>query len=121
MRDDLTALFVRVPKALSDDLAALAQQTGRTKQSVVTELLTTATTVPEERPPASQDDVLDLDGLCALLMAQPEDVLDRIANGRLPGRRLGSGWRFSRAAVMAWLAGIDSISDHPVGFSGPSA
>lgn len=120
MSDELTALFVRVPKDLAEELAAVAEQTGRTKQSVVTELLTSGTTSVENRSVARDlDDVLDMAGVCGLLSVGPEDVLKRLANGDFPGRRLGSDWRFSRSAVMTWLAGTDPVTDRPVGFSGP--
>ena len=31
-------------------------------------------------------------------------VIEMAAAGKLPGRRLGAGWRFSRAALVAWLS-----------------
>ena len=31
-------------------------------------------------------------------------VIEMAAAGKLPGRRLGGGWRFSRAALVDWLA-----------------
>lgn len=120
MSDELTALFVRVPKDLAEELAAVAEQTGRTKQSVVTELLTSGTTSAGNRSIARDlDDVLDMAGVCGLLSVGPEDVLKRLAGGDFPGRRLGPDWRFSRSAVMTWLAGTDPVTDRPVGFSGP--
>lgn len=120
MNDELTALFVRVPKGLAEELSAVAEQTGRTKQSVVTELLASGTSSAENHSvPRDLDDVLDMAGVCALLSVGPDDVLKRLADGDFPGRRLGSDWRFSRSAVMAWLAGTDPVTDRPVGFSGP--
>jgi len=35
-----------------------------------------------------------------------ERVVNELAEaGKLPGRKLGNAWRFSRAALVAWLAG----------------
>ena len=35
-----------------------------------------------------------------------EKVVNELAEaGKLPGRKLGNAWRFSRAALVAWLAG----------------
>jgi excisionase family DNA binding protein len=31
-------------------------------------------------------------------------VIEMAEAGRLPGRKLGSVWRFSRAALVAWLS-----------------
>ena len=48
-------------------------------------------------------DVLTPEQLADLLQVQLETVLKLAADGELPGRRLGEEWRFSRAAVLAWL------------------
>ena len=35
-----------------------------------------------------------------------EHIVNELAEaGTLPGRKLGTAWRFSRAALVAWLAG----------------
>jgi excisionase family DNA binding protein len=35
-----------------------------------------------------------------------ETVVNEMAEaGKLPGRKLGTAWRFSRAALVAWLSG----------------
>lgn len=39
-----------------------------------------------------------------LLQLDERTVLELAEAGSLPGRRLGATWRFSRAAVLAWLA-----------------
>jgi excisionase family DNA binding protein len=49
--------------------------------------------------------VLTLEQLGALLELDPELVRGLAEEGELPGRKLGEEWRFSRAAVLAWLAG----------------
>jgi hypothetical protein len=33
--------------------------------------------------------------------------------GRLPGRKLGEEWRFSRIALLAWLAGDHAGETNP--------
>jgi excisionase family DNA binding protein len=41
----------------------------------------------------------------ALFLQVPEATVVELADkGQLPGRKLGSVWRFSRAALVAWLA-----------------
>lgn len=45
----------------------------------------------------------------AQLLAVEENVVVQMAEaGKLPGRKLGSVWRFSRASVLAWLGGGES-------------
>jgi hypothetical protein len=39
-----------------------------------------------------------------LLQIDPAMVIELAEAGQLPGRKLGSDWRFSRAALIAWLA-----------------
>ncbi len=34
-------------------------------------------------------------------------VIEMAEAGKLPGRKLGTAWRFSRAALVAWLSGPD--------------
>ncbi len=42
----------------------------------------------------------------AQLLAVPERVVVELAeSGELPGRKLGDQWRFSKAALVVWLAG----------------
>jgi|SRR5579884_635315 len=54
--------------------------------------------------PAPAPDVLTLEQLAELLQADPGDVERMAEAGEIPGRRIGSAWRFSRAAVLEWLA-----------------
>lgn len=109
-----TALFVRVPSGLADQLAARTRSAGRSKQDVVCDLL--AAQLSEGSPdPDAQDDseVLDLDRVALMLAIAPAAVLERVADGDFPGRRFGAEWRFSRQAVMQWLAGTDPVTSPP--------
>jgi excisionase family DNA binding protein len=54
--------------------------------------------------PAELPDVLTPAQAAALLQVEEEDVLALAEQGRLPGRRIGDGWRFARAALVRWLA-----------------
>jgi excisionase family DNA binding protein len=38
------------------------------------------------------------------LRVNPETVIREARAGRLPGRRIGKEWRFSRTALLEWLA-----------------
>jgi excisionase family DNA binding protein len=61
--------------------------------------------------PAPPPEVLTLEEVAELLHAKPGDVRRLAERGELPGRKLGRAWRFSRAAVLAWLAGADQPAD----------
>jgi len=48
--------------------------------------------------------VLTVDQLAELLQVDAKTVRSLAAKGELPGRKLGRHWRFSRQAVLDWLA-----------------
>ena len=50
-------------------------------------------------------EVLDLDDAAALLRVKPEVVRTLAETQRIPARRVGDVWRFSRAALLEWLKG----------------
>ena len=49
-------------------------------------------------------DVLTLEQLAQLLQVEETTLRSLAAKGDLPGKRLGRDWRFSRRAVLDWLA-----------------
>lgn len=49
--------------------------------------------------------MLDLDEAAALLRVKPEVVRKLVQAQRIPARRVGDVWRFSRAALLEWLKG----------------
>jgi helix-turn-helix protein len=49
-------------------------------------------------------EVLNAEQAGQLLQIAPELVIALSEAGQLPGRKLGTDWRFSRAALVAWLA-----------------
>ena len=134
------ALFVRVPAEQARRLDRVAFELGRSKQSLVSELLeryidpdpgpelgfpqggrrrVTVETLepdtlvvghhsfrPREPAPrsASEPEVLRSEQAGELLQLDPTVVEGLAAAGELPGRMLAGEWRFSRAALLAWLA-----------------
>jgi excisionase family DNA binding protein len=50
-------------------------------------------------------EVLNAEQAGQLLQIDEAVVVQLAEAGALPGRKLGSAWRFSRAALVAWLAG----------------
>jgi excisionase family DNA binding protein len=59
---------------------------------------------PAKEPPAHAPEVLTADEAATLLQVEPA-VLESLAEeGKLPGRKLAGQWRFSREALLSWLA-----------------
>src|SRR5918998_6001936 len=113
-------LFVRLPAAEADKLDAAAQSLRLPKKDVVAALV--ARHVDPQRldelrrvvvevggdgltvgradfRPNPPSEVMDLDEVAELLQIEPGQAAELAESGELPGRRIGDGWRFSRAAV----------------------
>ena len=58
--------------------------------------------------PHDPPEVMKVEQAAQLLQLDEKTVLELAEAGTLPGRKLGSAWRFSRAAIIAWLAGPDA-------------
>jgi excisionase family DNA binding protein len=54
---------------------------------------------------AAESQVLDLEEAAALLRVTPDAVRALAEAERIPARRVGDTWRFSRAALLEWLKG----------------
>lgn len=54
--------------------------------------------------PPDPPEVMNAEQAGQLLQLEEKVVLELAEAGKLPGRKLGNVWRFSRAAVIAWLA-----------------
>jgi excisionase family DNA binding protein len=119
MSSRLTPVFIRLPKNQAAALHRLASETGRTKQHVVSELVGQALAAPPQplavgraevsRTPQERDDeVLTLEEVAEMLKLRPDTVRSRAEQGDLPARRFGDEWRFSKLAVLAWLADGES-------------
>jgi excisionase family DNA binding protein len=52
---------------------------------------------------ASRPDVLDVNGIAALLTVSADTVYDLLKSGELPGRKVGRKWLTTRSAVMRWI------------------
>lgn len=55
--------------------------------------------------PNDPPEVLTAQAAAELLQLERKVVLEMAEAGKLPGRKLGTEWRFSRTAIIAWLAG----------------
>jgi excisionase family DNA binding protein len=115
-------LFVRLPAAEADKLDRASHELRVAKKDLVTALVARAefdgmrrvvvdvghdelTVGRADFRPHPSPEVLTLAQAAELLQLDPAAVADLAAAGELPGRKIGDEWRFSRAAVLAWLGG----------------
>ncbi len=54
--------------------------------------------------PAAPPEVLDAAGAADLLAVEPSAVIELAEAGGIPGRQIRDDWRFSRQALLDWLA-----------------
>ena len=111
-QNDLTPLYVRLPRAEADLLDRAAFEGRVSKRELVTEAVRVHLGGMErgriELPPAADQvppEVLTL-AQAAELLQVPEDAVRSLADaGEIPGRLVAGQWRFARAALVAWLSG----------------
>jgi len=134
MTDPTQALYVRLPHAESQRLQRAAAALGTNKKALVSSLVAAyvdpdtpegleqlrvvatdrrvTVTLPEEGitvgrhafTPAPPAEVLTAAQAAELLQVEEADLVALADGGDLPGRRIGGAWRFSRAALLGWLA-----------------
>jgi excisionase family DNA binding protein len=101
-------LFVRLPAAEAEKLSRASVELGRPKQDLVAAALR-AFELPGEGfgfgRHIGSPEVLTAEQLAQLLQLDVRTVRSLAARGEIPGRKLGREWRFSRRAVLDWLAG----------------
>lgn len=123
MDEDHKALFIRLPLQEAQHLDAKVKELGRSKQSVVVELinrgLLAVTSVPKDAP-ASEDEVLTTEEAAVLLKVTKEQLVQRVELGDVPHRRFGFEYRFSRQELLTWMGGNDHRYEFSVGFKSPS-
>lgn len=109
--DETVAVFARVPAAAAQKLSRAALELRRPKQAVIAELVERyAGVLGDElalgRASVSHEplQVLTPEQLAELLQVDVALVTSLATKGEIPGRRIGREWRFSRAAVLEWLA-----------------
>jgi excisionase family DNA binding protein len=127
------ALFVRLPTAAVERLDRAAEALGMRKKDLVAGLVsryvdpdspagldalgslsTREITLGVVEPasmrgaysfqPYDPPEVMTAAQAAAFMQIGEAAVIELAAAGKLPGRRVDGGWRFSRAALLAWLA-----------------
>jgi excisionase family DNA binding protein len=128
------ALYVRIPATAVDKLDRAASALGIHKKDLVAGLVSRYVDPDSQRglsalgalsqprrvtvdvgdsgpalgsysfQPYDPPEVLNVDQAGQLLQIEPAMVVELAEAGQLPGRKLGTEWRFSRVALVAWLA-----------------
>ena len=123
---DYTALYVRIPSAEAEKLHRAADVLRTPKRELITRLVAdfdpddpvwtrkaagpTASAEAEWSVgqhsflPASELEILTPAQLATLLQIDEDTLIDLAEKRELPGRKVGEEWRFSREAILAWLA-----------------
>ena len=63
--------------------------------------------------PTLPPEVMSAEQASQFLQVEEAVVVELAEAGQLPGRKLGRDWRFSRAALVAWLSGPDPAGGTP--------
>jgi excisionase family DNA binding protein len=109
------AVFVRVPVRQAEVLDRLSFELKRPKRAIISALLSVLESEPGRlvlghadtapSPADSASEVLDVEAVASFLGVDAGLVHELAERGELPGRKLGTEWRFARGAVLDWLSG----------------
>jgi len=109
-----SALFVRLPATAAEKLDRASETLGMRKKDIVASLVSRHLGEPAQAlgsysfhayDPPDPPEVMDPEQAAAFLQIEAATVIEMAEAGKLPGRKLGKAWRFSRAALVAWLSG----------------
>jgi excisionase family DNA binding protein len=125
---DKRPLYVRLPTDAAEKLDRAAFELRTSKQDLVAELVQSHLPSASTRRVVveSMDDTLTVGhhsfvpsealevltpAEAAALLRTDEETVDKMAeSGELPGRKIGDEWRFSRAAILEWLSGVNEAA-----------
>jgi len=127
-----TPLYVRLPSSASDKLDRAAAALGVHKKDLVAGLvskyvdpdsqrgLSELGSLSSRRSPDFQEvvpmigsysfqpydppEIMNAEQAGQFLQIDEKNVVELAEGGKLPGRKLGPAWRFSREALVAWLS-----------------
>ena len=96
-------LYVRLPEREAEALDRAASDAGLSKRQLVTAMVQRELGVGKVELRPADVEVLTLEQTALLLQTTDDAVAELAESGELPARRIGGEWRFSRAAILAWL------------------
>lgn len=108
-----TPLYVKLPQDAVEKLHRAAEELGLPKKDIVAGLVTkyldplsapTPTTGAYSFRAYDPPEVMTAEQAGQFLQIDERNVVELAEAGTLPGRKLGPVWRFSREAILAWLA-----------------
>lgn len=107
--EPMKPLYVRLPADEAERLDIAVSTTGISKRQLVSDavrahLAGDGLVVGRAALQEASPEVLTLGEAAALLRVDERAIEESAARGDLPGRQLGGEWRFSREALLAWLA-----------------
>jgi excisionase family DNA binding protein len=120
-QEPTSPLFVRLPTASAERLSRAAFELKTPKRELVAGLVdrylgADDVVVGRAASQVREPDVLTVEQLAQLLHVDAKTVRKLAADGELPGRKLGRHWRFSRQAVLDWLANPEQPKRRSAGF-----
>ena len=120
-REPTSPLFVRLPASSAEVLSRAAFELKTPKRELVADLVdrylgSEDVVVGRAASQVREPDVLTVEQLAQLLQVDDKTVRSLAAKGELPGRKLGRHWRFSRQAVLEWLANPGRPQRRSAGF-----
>ncbi len=109
-----TPLYVKLPQNAVEKLDRAAEQSGLPKKDIVAGLvekyldpLSTPTTGTYSFRSYDPPEVMNAEQAGQFLQIDAKNVIELAEAGQIPGKKLGPVWRFSREAILAWLAAPD--------------
>ncbi|MCW5802327.1 MAG: helix-turn-helix domain-containing protein [Deltaproteobacteria bacterium] len=115
-----TPLYVKIPTTAADKLDRAAAALGVHKKDLVADLVTRYVSLSGRRTgdpadgelvmgtysfqPYDPPEVMNAEQAGQFLQIETHIVIELAEGGKLPGKKLGPAWRFSREALVAWLS-----------------
>lgn len=121
-----TALYVKLPNDAVDKLHRAAEALGVAKKDLVTQLVKKYVDPDTQKglaslggtmmgsysfQPYDPPEVMNAEQAGQFLQIDEKNVIELAEAGKLPGKKLGPVWRFSRDALIAWLATPDVVKE----------
>jgi excisionase family DNA binding protein len=108
-REQTSPLFVRLPAASAERLSRAAFELKTPKRELVAGLVdrylgADDLVIGRAATQVREPEVLTLEQLAELLQVDEKTARALASKGEVPGRKIGREWRFSRQAVLDWLA-----------------
>jgi excisionase family DNA binding protein len=113
-------LYVKLPQNAVDKLDRAVQELGLAKKDIVAGLVTkyldplsspTASTGSYSFRAYDPPEIMTAEQAGQFLQIEEKNIVELAESGKLPGKKLGPVWRFSREAILAWLAAPDDARD----------